>query len=125
MNTDSINDSGNSNVIMLEKNYRRVYTGPFNDGRGNPNVRFYGFILEQFFYFLAFYLLIKYKVKYAILFTIFLIFGSLLNGIRFYYVNLLNQGKSDAKFLDYVFYQNALNLLLGVLVVIYILIIKK
>jgi hypothetical protein len=125
MNTDSINDIGHSNVIMLEKNYRRVYTGPFNDGRGNPNVRFYGFILEQFFYFLAFYLLIKYKVKHAVLFTIFLIFGSLLNGIRFYYVNPLNQGKSDAKFLDYVFYQNALNLLLGVLVVIYLLIIKK
>jgi heme/copper-type cytochrome/quinol oxidase subunit 4 len=104
---------------------RKVYNGMFNDGHGHPNVRFYGYILEELVPLFGLYLVITQKYKYAVYFIIFFALGSILNGIRFYYVNPFSEGLSDAEYLNYIVYQNIFNAIICIIAILYLLFIKK
>lgn len=105
---------------------RKVYTGSFlNDGRGNPNIRYFGYILEEIVPLFALYLIITQKYKYAGYFIAFFALGSIINGIRFYYVNPFTQGQSDADFLNYIVIHNAFNAIVAILALFYFFFMKK
>ena len=127
--TDNQNGSkskyGQSTTVTVSTANRKVYHGIFADKYGNPNVKYYGTILEALFTIFGVYLLATQKFKYAVFFIISLAIGSILNGIRFYYVNPLVEERSDAEFLDYVIYANAFNVIVCILALFYILFIKK
>jgi heme/copper-type cytochrome/quinol oxidase subunit 4 len=111
--------------VKLSKANRKVYNGPFEDGYGNPTVKYYGVVLEEVFTIFGLYLLIANKIKYSALFILFLVIGSILNGIRFYYMKLFIEGDSDAEFLKYNVYRNAFNVLISIIALLYILFTKK
>jgi len=98
--------------------YRRFYNGIFNDGRGNPDIRYYGYILEEAIPLFGLYLLITKKYKYASYFVALLAAGSIINGIRFYYVNPRDSGQADDKFLSYAVYHNAFDTILAIFCII-------
>jgi hypothetical protein len=111
--------------VRLTKANRKVYRGILDDGYGNPNVRYYGYILEGIVPLFGLYLLLTQKYKYATYFIMFFAVGSIINGIRFYYVNPFSEGLSDADFLDYNVYQNVFNAIACFIAILYIFFMKK
>jgi hypothetical protein len=111
--------------VRLTKANRKIYRGILDDGYGNPNVRYYGYILEGIVPLFGLYLLLTQKYKYATYFIMFFAVGSIINGIRFYYVNPFSEGLSDADFLRYNVYQNAFNAIACLIAILYILFMKK
>jgi len=111
--------------VRLTKANRKIYRGILDDGYGNPNVRYYGYILEGIVPLFGLYLLLTQKYKYATYFIMFFAVGSIINGIRFYYVNPFSEGLSDADFLAYNVYQNVFNAVVCVIAILYILFMKK
>lgn len=124
-NNDGKNKYTTSVEVMLSKENRKVYTGPFSDNYGNPNIKYYGYLLASLFVIFGAYFLATHKIKYSIFFLCILILGSSLNAIRFYYVNPLIESDSDATFLQYVIYNNIFNIIISVLALFYILFIRK
>ena len=124
-NADPYAQPTKTKEVHISEENRKIYTGPFNDGQGNPNVKYWGFLLEEVVPLFALYLLVTHKYKYSVYFISFLAVGSIINGIRFYYVNPFTEGKSDADFLNYVVYHNAFNAIVCVIALFYILFIKK
>jgi hypothetical protein len=125
MNNDPYYQATDTAEVLISKENRKVYKGIFNDGRGNPNVKFYGYILEEIVPLFGLYLLLTQKYKYATYFILFFALGSLINGIRFYYVNPFSEGQSDSDFLHYIIAQNAFNVAMCVVALFYVLIMKK
>ena len=125
MNNDPYYQDTDTAEVLISKENRKVYKGIFNDGRGNPNVKFYGYILEEIVPLFGLYLLLTQKYKYATYFILFFALGSLINGIRFYYVNPFSEGQSDSDFLHYIIAQNAFNVVICVVALFYVLIMKK
>lgn len=111
--------------VRLTKANRKIYHGILDDGYGNPNVRYYGYILEGIVPLFGLYLLLTQKYKYATYFIMFFAVGSIINGIRFYYVNPFSEGLSDADFLDYNVYQNVFNAIACFIAILYIFFMKK
>jgi hypothetical protein len=111
--------------VKLSKENRKVYTGIADDGYGNPNVKYYGIVLEEVFTIFGLYLLMANKFRYSVFFIALLIIGSLLNGIRFYYVKPFIEGDEDSTFLNYIVYRNVFNVIIGAIAVLYILFIRK
>jgi hypothetical protein len=111
--------------VRLTKANRKIYRGILDDGYGNPNVRYYGYILEGIVPLFGLYLLLTQKYKYATYFIMFFAVGSIINGIRFYYVNPFSEGLSDADFLDYNVYQNVFNAIACFIAILYIFFMKK
>ena len=111
--------------VRLTKANRKIYRGILDDGYGNPNVRYYGYILEGIVPLFGLYLLLSQKYKYATYFIMFFAVGSIINGIRFYYVNPFSEGLSDADFLAYNVYQNVFNATACFIAILYILFVKK
>jgi len=111
--------------VRLTKTNRKIYRGILDDGYGNPNVRYYGYILEGIVPLFGLYLLLTQKYKYATYFIMFFAVGSIINGIRFYYVNPFSEGRSDADFLKYNVYQNVFNAIACLIALLYILFMKK
>jgi len=111
--------------VKLTKENRKIYRGILDDGYGNPNIRYYGYILEGIVPLFGLYLLSTQKYKYATYFIIFFAIGSIINGIRFYYVNPFSEGLSDADFLSYNVYQNIFNAIACFITLLYILFMKK
>lgn len=111
--------------VRLTKANRKIYRGILDDGYGNPNVRYYGYILEGIVPLFGLYLLLTQKYKYATYFIMFFAVGSIINGIRFYYVNPFSEGLSDADFLDYNVYQNVFNAVACFIAILYIFFMKK
>jgi len=114
-----------SAVVSVSKANRKVYRGFFSDGYGNPNVRFYGYVLEELVPLFGLYLLLAHKYKYTIYFIVLFALGSLINGIRFYYVNPFSEGRSDADFLYYIVAQNVFNFVICAIALLYVLFMKK
>jgi hypothetical protein len=112
-------------VVRLSKENRKIYHGILDDGYGNPNVRYYGYLLEAVVPMFGLYLLLTQKYKYATYFIMFFAVGSIINGIRFYYVNPFSEGLSDADFLKYNVYQNVFNAIVCLIALLYIFFIKK
>jgi hypothetical protein len=111
--------------VRLTKANRKIYRGILDDGYGNPNIRYYGYILEGIVPLFGLYLLLTQKYKYATYFITFFAVGSIINGIRFYYVNPFSEGRSDADYLNYIVYQNVFNAMMSVIAILYILFMKK
>jgi len=111
--------------VRLTKANRKIYRGILDDGYGNPNIRYYGYILEEIVPLFGLYLLLTQKYKYATYFIIFFAIGSIINGIRFYYVNPFSEGRSDAEFLKYIVYQNIFNAVICLIAILYVLFMKK
>jgi hypothetical protein len=111
--------------VRLTKANRKIYRGILDDGYGNPNVEYYGYILEGIVPLFGLYLLLTQKYKYATYFIMFFAVGSIINGIRFYYVNPFSEGLSDAYFLDYNVYQNVFNAIACFIAILYIFFMKK
>ena len=111
--------------VSISKTNRRIYKGIFADNRGNPNVNFYGYVLEEIFTLFALYLLATNNFKYSVYFILLFALGSVINAIRFYYVNPLIEGKSDQHFLTYTVMQNTFNSIISVAAMIYMLFVKK
>jgi len=112
-------------AVRLSKENRKIYRGILDDGYGNPNVRYYGYLLEAVVPMFGLYLLLTQKYKYATYFIMFFAVGSIINGIRFYYVNPFSEGLSDADFLKYNVYQNVFNAIVCLIALLYIFFIKK
>lgn len=111
--------------VRLTKANRKIYRGILDDGYGNPNIRYYGYVLEAIVPLFGLYLLLTQKYKYATYFIMFFAVGSIINGIRFYYVNPFSEGLSDADFLAYNVYQNVFNAMACLIALLYIFFIKK
>ena len=123
-NSDSYNQPTEIASKSHSKMYSRFYDGFFNDGRGNPDIRYYGYILEVAIPLFGLYLLITKKYKYASYFIALLAVGSILNGICFYYVNPLYSGGADDKFLSYAVYHNVFDAVLAIFCLILLFIQK-
>jgi hypothetical protein len=123
---DPYSEPTQTSPVLLSEDNRKVYTGKFfNDGYGNPNVKYFGYILEEIVPLFALYLIITQKYKYAVYFIAFFALGSILNGIRFYYVNPFTEGKSDSDFLNYIVIHNAFNAIVAIIALFYFLFAKK
>ena len=122
---DPYNQPTETAQVRLTKANRKIYRGILDDGYGNPNVRYYGYILEGIVPLFGLYLLLTQKYKYATYFIMFFAVGSIINGIRFYYVNPFSEGLSDADFLDYNVYQNVFNAIACFIAILYIFFMKK
>lgn len=103
----------------------RFYTGPFATARGNPNFGIVPMIGKIIFLVYSIYYVVTKNYKYSIYALIFYTIGSILNGIRFYYVNSLSTEGEDSKFLTSVFYDNLAGAIIGLLAIAYILLKKK
>jgi hypothetical protein len=125
MNADPYNQPTETAEVRLSKANRKIYRGFLDDGHGNPNIRYYGYILEEIVPLFGLYLLLTQKYKYAIYFIMFFAVGSIINGIRFYYVNPFTEGQSDAEYLNYIVYQNIFNTSLCIIAILYVLFMKK
>jgi hypothetical protein len=123
--SDPYNQPTETAQVRLTKANRKIYRGILDDGYGNPNIRYYGYILEGIVPLFGLYLLLTQKYKYATYFIMFFAVGSIINGIRFYYVNPFSEGLSDADFLAYNVYQNVFNAIVCVIAILYILFMKK
>ena len=111
--------------VRLSKANRKIYRGILDDGYGNPNIKYYGYILEEIVPLFGLYLLLTQKYKYATYFIMFFAVGSIINGIRFYYVNPFSEGRSDAEYLNYIVYQNVFNSIICLIAILYVLFMKK
>jgi hypothetical protein len=111
--------------VRLSKANRKIYRGILDDGYGNPNIKYYGYILEEIVPLFGLYLLLTQKYKYATYFIMFFAVGSIINGIRFYYVNPFSEGLSDAEYLNYIVYQNIFNSIICLIAILYVLFMKK
>jgi len=103
----------------------RFYTGPFATARGNPNFGIVPAIGKLVFLLYSVYYVIKKNYKYSIYALICYTVGSILNGIRFYYVNSLSTEGEDSKFLSLIFYDNLAGALIGLLAILYLLLKKN
>jgi len=124
-NSDPYSQPTETAQVRLTKANRKIYRGILDDGYGNPNVRYYGYILEGIVPLFGLYLLLTQKYKYATYFIMFFAVGSIINAIRFYYVNPFSEGLSDADFLSYNVYQNVINAAACIIAILYILFMKK
>jgi hypothetical protein len=124
-NNDPYYQPTETTAVKISKENRKVYNGFLSDGHGNPNIRFYGYILEELVPLFGLYLLLTHKYKYSAFFILFFALGSLINGIRFYYVNPFSEGQSDADFLGYIIAQNAFNFVVCVIALVYVLFFQK
>jgi hypothetical protein len=124
-NSDPYNQPTETGEVRLSKANRKIYRGILDDGYGNPNIRYYGYILEEIVPLFGLYLLLTQKYKYATYFIIFFLLGSVINGIRFYYVNPFSEGLSDAEYLSYIVYQNIFNAIICTIAILYVLFMKK
>lgn len=97
------------------------YTGPFATARGNPNFGYVPMITKYLFLLYAFYYVISKNYKYAIYVAIIYAIGSLLNGIRFYYVNSLVENGEDSIFLNSTVYDNIIGGFISLCAALYIL----
>ena len=101
------------------------YTGPFATERGNPDFGLIPVITKYFFLSIATYYAIIKNYKYTIYVLIFYMIGCILNGIRFYYVNLLADTGEDSKFLMSTVRDNVIGAILAFIAIAYILLKKK
>lgn len=96
------------------------YTGPFSTPRGNPNFGYIPFLGKYIFLIYCLYFLASNNYRFAPYAIICYIIGSVLNGIRFYYINALTPSGEDAKFLIEVAYGNLIGAIICLLALLYI-----
>jgi hypothetical protein len=125
INSDPYSQPTETAAVRLSAGNRKIYHGILDDGYGNPNVRYFGYILEEIVPLFGLYLLLTQKYKYATYFIIFFALGSVINGIRFYYVNPFSEGLSDSEYLKYIVYQNIFNAIVCTIAILYVLFMKK
>lgn len=101
------------------------YTGQFSTSRGNPNFGLVPVLTKYFFLTIATYYAIKKNYKYTIYALIFYMIGCILNGIRFYYVNLLAEKGEDSQFMNSTVNDNIIGAVLAFIACLYILLKKK
>jgi hypothetical protein len=96
------------------------YTGPFSTPRGNPHFGNIQFLGEYIFLTFSLYYLASNNYKFATFAIICYIIGSILNGIRFYYVNSLVATGDDAKFIMSCAIDNVIRMIIALVALIYI-----
>lgn len=101
------------------------YTGPFATERGNPNFGKIPIVTKYLFLIVILYFIINRNYKYTIYALICYCIGSILNAIRFYYVDSLAKTGEDFVFLNSVVNDNIIGATLAFLGIIYIFLKKK
>lgn len=101
------------------------YDGPFATPRGNPNFGLIPIITKYFFLIIAIVYAIRKNYKYTMYALIFYAIGCILNGIRFYYINLLAEKGEDSQFMYSTANDNAIGAVLAFIAILYILLKKK
>lgn len=139
MNSMSQNPPDNKNNVSLygesEKDFEKLkaykidngtfYTGPFSTPRGNPDFGLIPLITKYIFLISAVYYSIIKNYTYTIYALIFYMIGCILNGIRFYYVNLLADKGEDSKFIISTVNDNIIGAVLSFIAILYILLKKN
>jgi hypothetical protein len=101
------------------------YTGPFATARGNPDFGKIPLITKYLFLIVTIYFIINKNYKYTIYALLCYCVGSILNAIRFYYVDSLASTGEDYKYLKSVVTDNIIGATLAFLGIIYIFFKKK
>ena len=121
-------DNNNSHESAKLKAYKiahgTFYTGPFATSRGNPDFGIFPSLGKWIFILFSIYYMLSKNYKYTIYVMICYMIGSILNGIRFYYVNTLASNGEDEKFLNSIVYDNAMGTIIALITIIYILLKK-
>ena len=102
-----------------------LYTGFFATPRGNPDFGLVPLVTKYIFLVAAVYYAIIKNYKYTTYALLFYMLGCILNGIRFYYVNLLAGGGDDSKFLLNTVNDNVIGGILAAIAILYIFFKKK
>jgi hypothetical protein len=97
------------------------YTGPFATPRGNPHFGNIPIITKYIFLIIAIYYAIKKNYKYTLYALILYMIGCILNGVRFFYVNLLAEKGEDSHFLNSTVNDNIIGAVLAFIAILYIL----
>jgi hypothetical protein len=96
------------------------YTGPFSSPRGNPDFGIVPFLGKYLFLIFSLYYLSSNNYKFTTYATLCYMIGSILNGIRFYYVNPLVNAGEDSKFIMSCAIDNAIGATIAAVALIYI-----
>ena len=102
------------------------YTGPFATPRGNPDFGYVPLITKYIFLCSAiYYIVVIKKYKHAMIALLCYMVGSIMNAIRFYYVNTLSDKGEDFKFIRSVVTDNVVGMFVSFVAIVYILLEPK
>lgn len=96
------------------------YTGPFSTPRGNPDFGYVPFLGKHIFLILSLYFLASNNYRFATYAIMCYIAGSILNGIRFYYVNILVLSGEDTEFITQIVGDNVFGVIIALVTLLYI-----
>ena len=99
----------------------KFYTGPFATARGNPNFGHFPLITKYLFLSYALYYAASKNYKYTVLAASIYFIGSMLNGIRFYYIDALSEHGEDEEYLKTTVHDNIIGGIIAFIAVLYVL----
>ena len=99
----------------------KFYTGPFATARGNPDFGHFPLITKYLFLAFALYYAASKNYKYTVLAASLYFIGSMLNGIRFYYIDALSEYGEDEEYLKSTVHDNLTGGVIALIAVLYIL----
>jgi len=131
---NSFNQTGNNSHYLVDGNTKEdlkklkahkiangtFYSGPFSTPRGNPDFGYVPFLGEYIFLIFSLYFLASNNYRFATYAILCYIVGSILNGIRFYYVNTLTISGDDIKFIKEIVNHNIIGATIASLTLLYI-----
>ena len=99
----------------------KFYTGPFATARGNPDFGHFPLITKYLFLAFALYYAASKNYKYTVLAASLYFIGSMLNGIRFYYIDALSEYGEDEEYLKSTVQDNLTGGTIALIAVLYVL----
>jgi len=123
-NTPTVQGESSADWEKLKKykmSVGKFYTGPFATARGNPDFGIFPLIAKYLFLSYALYYAATKNYKYTVLAASIYFIGSMLNGIRFYYIDTLARYGEDGEFLKTTVYDNITGGIISLIAVLYVL----